>query len=583
MTECLNLVCSVAVAAYGAGIGCEACLGAGGSGYALSIGVTERGNVAIYSVAIATRTGVGGIATGGTGSSVFFADVVMYVILSGYGLSIEGELEEVGESTCVGAPVVLGGIPLEVLAGAGVLEVEDAICTVLSLDNPRFLSTRIIKRSISTLLCKKLARKRNEGISTVLVNGNYEDFVVGNVREITCGVINAQIVMGRNLNGRKKLAVRGCADKHEVTGLKLGYESPVANGGSGSNVFLAAVANSVDEVMTERLTNVGVAVHTVSSLGTGCGRPYGVVLLGELFTTAHTFTGLAAKNEPAPVTFCNNVIAFYLTAEGTYRVVFTVGGTGRIDFRLHVPSMNLGVEDFYLFKVAATVSTVYFLKTVGLSLAVSLNENLSFTPEAVSLGINGSCLGVVVIANRTLENGNAGSGTGSSLKLGVEENVLLELVLVVVFTALTLTFNEVMLVRNVVGINLTALANAVNETVLVRGNVVGIGLAALANAVNEAVLVRGNVVGIGLTANGERAVFNGVAESLTFGYAALTGSGGGTGCFTEYVLVCVSTGKHFKNFVEAGNTRELLTGGEAHHKYCNDKHEKCQRLKILHF
>ena len=269
-------------------------------------------------------------------------------------------------------------------------------------------------------------------------------------------------------------------------------EGSVTGGGTGG------LGNVCYVVVAERLTNVGVAVHTESSLGTGCGSPYGVVLNGELFTALHTSAGVAAGEIPVVVALGINGVGLFLTAEGTYGVVFTVGGTGRIDFLLHVPVVNLGVEDFYLFEAAAAVSAIYLLKTVGLGLAVSLSENLSFTPEAVSLGINGSYLGVVVIANRTLENGNAGGGTGSSLKLGMIDDVLFKLVLVVVFTALTLAVYEVVLVRgNVVGIGLTALTLAVYEVVLVRRNVIGIGLTALTLAVYEAVLVRRNVVRIG--------------------------------------------------------------------------------------
>ena len=594
VTESCNLVFGVAVTAS-AGVGGVACLGAGGGYYGLNVGVTESYNL-VFSVGVTAGAGEGGVACLGAGRSYGFADVVMYVIFVNNGcFCVEGEVVFSGVTCGVGAPVVLGVVPLEVVASAHVLNKEGTVASVG--ESPGLVCAVLVERSIGICESENVAGERGEGVGTVCINGNNEDLGIGYVSEVICGVINALVVMGRNLNGRKKLAVSGCADKNKVTGLKLGYESPVI-AGSGSNVLLTAMANAVDEVMAERLTNVGVAVHTESSLGTGCGSPYGVVLNGELFTALHTSAGVAAGEIPVVVALGIPGVGLFLTAEGTYCIVFTVGGTGRIDFLLHVPVVNLGVEDFYLFEAAAAVSAIYLLKTVGLGLAVSLSENLSFTPEAVSLGINGSYLGVVVIANRTLENGNAGGGTGSSLKLGMIDDVLFKLVLVVVFTALTLAVNEVVLVRgNVVGIGLTALTLAVyeavlvrrnvvrigraaltlavNEVVLVRRNVIRIGLTALTLAVNEVVLVRRNVVGISLAANGANAVFKGVAESRSFGYAALTGSGGGTGCFTEHVLVCVSTGKHFKNFVEAGNTRELLTGGEAHHKYCHDKHEKC--------
>ena len=422
--------------------------------------------------------------------SCFELKVVYGTVGSGYGDELHinaagAVLNEEGKLTVAGNCNLNLGCGVTNLYGLGVI---NAVIGLVSVSD--FRAGNDGEDAVDGVCAKSARRKVGdvERIADLLVSVGDKLKGASVTEEVTVSV-----VVSRNCGLVANVAI----------GAKRTGEGGVTCGGTGG------LGNVCYVVVAERLTNVGVAVHTVSSLGTGCGSPYGVVLLGELFTTAHTFTGLAAKNEPAPVTFCRNVIALYLTAEGTYCVVFTVGGTGSIDFRLHVPVVNLGVEYFYFLIVAATVSAVYLLKTVGLSLAVSLNENLSFTPEAVSLGINRSCLGVVVIANRTLENGNAGSGTGSSLKLGVEENVLFKLVLVVVFTALALTFNEVVLVRgNVVGIGLAALTLAVYEAMLVRGNVVRIGRATRANAVLKFVLCH-----CGLPCNvGFLTVFTGISN-----------------------------------------------------------------------
>ena len=294
------------------------------------------------------------------------------------------------------------------------------------------------------------------------------------------------------------------------------------------------------------------------------------MLKGELNATLHTVADVTTGEVPVVVSLGVGNVALLLAAEGTYSVVFTVCGTGCVGFLLNVPVVHFGVVYLYLVNcVTALVSAMHLLETVGFGGTVCYGNDLFFTPEGVSIGIDLGIYGHDLEAKSTLVNLNTGSYTVSRDHERVPAND---------------HFIVVLAGSNVFGINLAALANTVYEIVLVGRNVVRIGLTALTNTVNEGVSMRGNVVGI-LSAACALAISKAVAEGISFGSSALAGSGGGTGCFAKYVnvFIVISSGKHVENVFEAGNLLEFFTRGEAGEKYSHGQHYKCQFFKALHF
>ena len=315
------------------------------------------------------------------------------------------------------------------------------------------------------------------------------------------------------------------------------------------------------------------------------------MLKGELNATLHTCAALTAGEIPVVVTLGVVNVAFYLIAKGTYSVVFAIGGAGCVDFLLNVPVVHFGVVYLYLLNcVTALVSAMHLLETVGFDGTVCYGNDLFFTPEGVSIGIDLGIYGHDLEAKSTLINLNTGSYTVSRNHERVPANDHFIVVLAgsnvfgINLAALANAVYEIVLVgRNVIRIGFTALTNTVYEIVLVRRNVVRIGLAALTNTVNEGVGMRGDVVGI-LCATGALAISKAVANGISFGSTALTGGGSGTGCLTKCVDVLVlSTGKHVENVFKAGDLLDLLAGGKAGEEYSQGQHYKCQLLKALHF
>ena len=98
MAKSVNLVCYVGVATYGTGVGGVACLGAGGLGYCCNVVVTKSVNLVCY-VSVATYgTSVGGVAclsAGGLGycciiSMLKSLSLICYVGVATYGTGVGG-------------------------------------------------------------------------------------------------------------------------------------------------------------------------------------------------------------------------------------------------------------------------------------------------------------------------------------------------------------------------------------------------------------------------------------------------------------------------------------------------------------
>ena len=268
--------------ATGAGEGGVAVLGTGGIGNGGCVGVTGC-SLAVYGVGVTARAGIGGVACLGAGRSYSIGDVVVYVLaITAFdlGLNVEGEVVLVGVTCGVGAPVVLGGVPLEVGVTAYVLHKEGAVASVG--ESPGLIHTGIVEGGIGSCKSDNLAGKRGEGICAVIVYGNYEDLSIGYVRKIICGVVNALVVVRGcvNLFSGKELAVSGSADENEIAVLKLGGKNP--GGNSGGDVFLTAGAFTVDEGVSGSgygglLGGNGVtyrALYTFGKTGLGAGRSY---------------------------------------------------------------------------------------------------------------------------------------------------------------------------------------------------------------------------------------------------------------------------------------------------------------------
>ena len=177
-------------------------------------------------------------------------------------LNVEGHLKEIAVCICVCAPVILRCIPFKVRSTTNILNVENVI--PLSFKNPGHISAILIKRREAISKCNYLAGERSEGIRTVIVNSNNEDFSISYVGEIGCAVIYALVIVGSNLFSGKKLAVFCRADKNEIAVLKLAGNYPGSLGRRliaglfGSNVVrigLAALALTLNEVVLVRGIN----------------------------------------------------------------------------------------------------------------------------------------------------------------------------------------------------------------------------------------------------------------------------------------------------------------------------------------
>jgi hypothetical protein len=272
VSECTLTLFCVGVAAS-AGVGGKAVCAAGRSGnYALVIVTGSLDYVCL--VGITASAGVGGVSVLGTGRSGNGGDVVVDVVLAGSNaLCIEGDEILIGVACGVGAPVVLGSIPLKIGGTAGVKYEERAV--VLGLKSPALVLAVLVQRGIGVGKSEYVAGEGSEGVASVVVNGNYEYLGIGYVIKVICGIINALVVVraGADLVGRKKLVVSRCGNKNAIAVLELGNESPIA-GGSGGNVGLSASALAVDEGVTESLYLVSL-VGVTASAGVG-----GEALLG---------------------------------------------------------------------------------------------------------------------------------------------------------------------------------------------------------------------------------------------------------------------------------------------------------------
>jgi hypothetical protein len=364
-------------------------------------------SIALNGICIATLTGVGGVTVLGTGGGVNVRNVVVNVLLiAGLYVNVEGNVEEVAAYRTVAAPVVLGSIPLKVEVTAGILKVVYAVALVL--ENPLIVLTGSVKGGIACCKSELIAIKSSEGVRTVIVYSYYPDLVVGCIRKIVCGVINALVIEGScgNLKSGEELAVAGVTNKNVVAGLKLGCECPAALCGS---YVLSLTSNTltIDKLVAKSVKFVSLGIITVctgedNNALLGAGRLNGnfVYVVGKrvagsrknfLANVATSLTGLGMKSVGGTGCLYGNLIIVVTKSEdggvslvaalGTSDNVSALFGTGRFAFKYGLAPyvVNAGVAGLSFAALTLTIGEGMSMNEIGIgltALALAFNEGM---------------------------------------------------------------------------------------------------------------------------------------------------------------------------------------------------------------